>query len=128
MGKNLIKNFSSKHTLRELFPKTQENNESKIEAIETESQNENRDNREIETINENDEKLAAEAVFETEAFEYLKNYCHTLCNERQMLIDMHNHQLQLVKAEKEKNEKLEAKVEELQAEIAKLKSTSVTKN
>ena len=108
--------------------KIQEKNESKIEAMETESQNENRDNREIETINENDEKLAAEAVVETETFEFLKNYCHTLYNERQMLVDMHNHQLQLVKAEKEKNEKLELKVKELEAEIAKLKSATITNN
>ena len=111
MGKNLIKNFPSKHTLRELFPKTQENNESKIEAIETEVNDEN--------IDENTTEVAAE-----ENFQYWKTTCQTLYNELKIIVDMHNEKLNVLKAEKKKNDPLALENTNLRAEIAKLNSES----
>ena len=74
----------------------------KIEAIETEVNDEN--------IDENTTEVAAE-----ENLQYWQTTCQTLYNELKIIVDMHNEILNLLKAEKNTN---------LRAEIAKLNSES----
>ena len=74
----------------------------KIEAIETEVNDEN--------IDENTTEVAAE-----ENLQYWQTTCQTLYNELKIIVDMHNEKLNLLKAEKNTN---------IRAEIAKLNSES----